>query len=149
MGIPDHPTCLLRIMYAGKKQQLGLGIEKWIGSKLGNEYDQAVYCHLADLSYMQSTSCKMFDWMKVKLESTLLGEIPVYQICRWHHSYGKKQRGTNEPLDEGEKGDWKSWLKAQHPKNLDHGIQSHHFMENRSEEMWKQWQISFYSILFY
>ena len=82
MGIPDHPTCLLRIMYAGKKQQLGLGIEKWIGSKLGNEYDQAVYCHLADLSYMQSTSCKMFDWMKVKLESTLLGEIPVYQICR-------------------------------------------------------------------
>ena len=25
----------------------------------------------------------------------------------------------------------KSWFKAQHSKNKDHGIQSHHFMENR------------------
>ena len=25
----------------------------------------------------------------------------------------------------------KSWLKAQHSKNKDHGIQSHHFMANR------------------
>ena len=22
------------------------------------------------------------------------------QICRWHHSYGRKQRGTKEPVDE-------------------------------------------------
>ena len=60
-----------------KKQQLGLDIEKWIGSKLGNEYDQAVYCHLADLTYMQSTSCEMLGWMKHKLESRLLGEITI------------------------------------------------------------------------
>ena len=26
---------------------------------------------------------------------------------------------------------WKSWLKTQHSKNEDHGIQSHHFMANR------------------
>ena len=83
-----------------KKQQLGLDIEKWIGSKLGNEYDQAVYCHLADLTYMQSTSCEMLDWMKVTLESTLLGKIPIPQICRSHHSYGRKQRGTKKPSDE-------------------------------------------------
>ena len=54
-----------------KKQQLGLEIEKWIGSKLENEYDQAVYCHLSDLTYMQSTSCEMLGWMKHKLESRL------------------------------------------------------------------------------
>ena len=35
---------------------------------------------------------------------------------------------TKEPLDESEKGDWKSWLKAQHSENEDHGIWSHHFM---------------------
>ena len=29
------------------------------------------------------------------------------------------------------KEEWKSWLKAQHSKNKDHGIQSHHFMANR------------------
>ena len=27
--------------------------------------------------------------------------------------------------------EWKSWLKAQHSENKDHGIWSHHFMENR------------------
>ena len=29
------------------------------------------------------------------------------------------------------RGDFKSWLKAQHSENEDHGIQSHHFMANR------------------
>ena len=29
------------------------------------------------------------------------------------------------------KGEWKSWLKAQHSENEDHGIRSHHFMANR------------------
>ena len=36
-----------------------------------------------------------------------------------------------EPLDESARGEWKSWLKTQHLENYDHGIQSHHFMENR------------------
>ena len=38
---------------------------------------------------------------------------------------------AKEPLDESERGEWKSWLKAQHSENEDHGIQSHHFMANR------------------
>ena len=29
------------------------------------------------------------------------------------------------------KGERKSWLKAQHSENKDHGIRSHHFMGNR------------------
>ena len=47
------------------------------------------------------------------------------------NSYGRKWRKTKEPLDESEKGEWKSWLKAQHSENEDHGIWSHHFMANR------------------
>ena len=39
------------------------------------------------------------------------------QKCRWYHRYGRKQRGTEKPLDEGERGEWKSWLKAQHSEN--------------------------------
>ena len=27
------------------------------------------------------------------------------QICRYHHSNGRKQRGTKEPLEEGESGE--------------------------------------------
>ena len=34
-------------------------------------------------------------------------------------------------LDESERREWKSWLKAQHSENEDHGIRSHHFMANR------------------
>ena len=57
-----------------KKQQLDPDMEQQTGSKLGKEYDKAVYCHPAYLSYMQSTSCEMPGWMNHKLESRLLGE---------------------------------------------------------------------------
>ena len=60
-----------------KKQQLGLDMEQQTGSKLGKEYIKAVYCQPAYLTYMQSTSCEMPDWMKYKLESRLLGEISI------------------------------------------------------------------------
>ena len=33
MGIPDHLTCLLRNLYAGQEQQLGLDMERQTGSK--------------------------------------------------------------------------------------------------------------------
>ena len=53
-------------------------MEQQTGSKLGKEYVKAVYCHLAYLTYMQSTSCKILGWMNHKrLESRLRGEISV------------------------------------------------------------------------
>ena len=39
-----------------KKQQLGPGMEQETGSKLGKEYDKAVYCHLVYLTSTQNTS---------------------------------------------------------------------------------------------
>ena len=36
--------------------------------------------------------------------------------------YSRKGRRTKESLDESERGEWKSWLKAQHSENEDHGI---------------------------
>ena len=36
-----------------------------------------------------------------------------------------ESRGTKEPLDEGERGEWKSWLKTQYSKNENHGIWFH------------------------
>ena len=52
------------------------------------------------------------------------------RIGRWYHSNGRKWRGTQEPLDEGEKREWqwldlrwgweweigRSWLETQHQK---------------------------------
>ena len=60
-----------------EKQQLKLDMEQQTGSKLGEEYVKAVYCHPAYLTYMQSTSCETVDWMKHKLESRLPGEISI------------------------------------------------------------------------
>ena len=37
MGIPDHLTCLLRNLYAVKKEQLDSDMEQRTGSKLGKE----------------------------------------------------------------------------------------------------------------
>ena len=59
-----------------KKQQLELDMEQ-TDSKSGQEYVKAVYCHPVYLTYMQSTSHEMSDWIKHKLESRLLGEISI------------------------------------------------------------------------
>ena len=38
------------------KQQLEMDMKQQTGSKLGQEYIKAAYCHAAYLTYMQSTS---------------------------------------------------------------------------------------------
>ena len=88
-----------------KKQQLELDMEQQTGSKLGKEYIKAVYCHPACLTYMQSTSCKMLGWMKHKLGSRLLGEIPITSDMQMTPPYGRKQKGTKELLYESERGE--------------------------------------------
>ena len=60
-----------------KKQQLELDMEQQTGSKLGKEYINAVYCHPAYLTYMQSTSWETLGWKKHKLESRLPGKISI------------------------------------------------------------------------
>ena len=58
-----------------KKQQLEPDMEQWTGSNLGKEFVKAVYCHSAYLISVQNISCEMLGWMKLKLESKLLGNI--------------------------------------------------------------------------
>ena len=74
MRIPDHLNCLLRKLYVRHEATVitGHGTTDWF--KLGKEYIKAVYCHTAYLTSMQSTSCEMSGWMKLKLESRLQGE---------------------------------------------------------------------------
>ena len=73
-----------------KKQQLELDMDQQIGFKLGKEYVKAVYCHLAYLTYMQSTSCEMLGWMKHKLESRLPREISITSDIQMIPPYGRK-----------------------------------------------------------
>ena len=62
-GIKMAGRNINNLRYAYKKQKLEPDMEQQTGSKLGEEYIMAVYCHPAYLTYMQSTSCEMLCWM--------------------------------------------------------------------------------------
>ena len=55
--------------------------------------------------------------MKHKLESRLLGEISITSEMQMTPPLWQKMKKTKEPLDESERGERKSWLKAQHSEN--------------------------------
>ena len=60
-----------------KKQLLEPNMEQLTGLKLGKEYDKAVHCNPAYLTFMQCTSCELPSWMNHKPGSKLLGEISI------------------------------------------------------------------------
>ena len=48
--------------------------------------------------------------------NTGLDEILITSDMQMTPPNGRKLRGTKESLDEGEREEWKSWLKTQHSK---------------------------------
>ena len=87
-----------------KKQQLEPEMEQPTGSKLGKEFIKDVYCHPAYLTYMQ------FIMRNAGLDEAQAGtSIAGRNINNLRYadntSNGRKQRGTKEPLDEGETGE--------------------------------------------
>ena len=56
MGLQEHLTFLLRILYAGQEAIVRTLYEAVDASKLGKEYGKAVYCYPDYLTSMQSTS---------------------------------------------------------------------------------------------
>ena len=111
MRIPDHLTCLLRNLYVGQEATVrnGYGTTDWFQIGKG-------VCQRCILSLCLFNSWEIQGWIKHKLESRLPGEISITSGMKTH-PYGRNWRGTKEPLDESERGESKSWLKAQHSKN--------------------------------
>ena len=66
--------------------------------------------------------------MKHKLESRLPGEISNLRYTDDTTLMAESEEELKSLLKVKEKR--KSWLKAQHSENEDHGIRSHHFMAN-------------------
>ena len=102
-----------------RKQQLELDMEQQTGSKQEKEYVKAVYCHLVYLTSVQSTSWETLGWKKHKLESRLLGEISTTSDMQMTPPLWQKvkKKGTKEPLDESERGEWKNWFKTHNSEN--------------------------------
>ena len=114
-----------------RKQQLELDMEQQTGSKLGKEYVKAVHCHIAYLTSMQSTSHKMLEWMKHKLESRLQGEISVTSYADDTTPMAESKEELKSLLIKVKEESEKLGLKLNISENEDHGIWSHHFMANR------------------
>ena len=77
MEIPDHLTCLLRSLYTGQEATVVIrhGTTDWF--QTGKRLHQSCILSPWTLTFMQSTSFKMQDWMKHKLEWGLPEEISI------------------------------------------------------------------------
>ena len=90
-----------------KKKQLEPDMEQWTGSKLGKENVKAVYCHPAHLTYTQSTSCEMLDWMKhkagVKIAGRNINNIRYADDTTLMAEYEEELKSLLMKVKEGEK----------------------------------------------
>ena len=124
-----HLTCLLRNLYAGQKATVrtGRGPTDWFqivkGVHQGCILLPCLFNFYAENLMWNAGLDESQD--RVKIAGRTVSNL------KWHHPYGRRCRGTKEPLDVSERGEWKSWFKIQHSKNKDHGMLSHHFMANR------------------
>ena len=99
-----------------KKQQLEPDMEQQTGSKSGNKYVKALYCHPGYLTSMQSTS-----WEMAGLEETQAGiKIAGRNINNLTYAYDTTLMAESEEELKSllmKVKEWKSWLKAQHSEN--------------------------------
>ena len=79
-------------------------------------------------------SVVMYGYESWTIKKAECHRIDAFELWCWGRLLSAEAEATIFwPLDEGERGEWKSWLKIQHSENEDYGIQSHRFMANRLE----------------
>ena len=76
---PEKPVCRSRSNIEPDMEQL-------TGSTLGNEYNKSIYCHPVALTYVQSISCEMLDWLNHRLKSRLPREISITSDMQMIHT---------------------------------------------------------------
>ena len=104
-------TCLLRNLYAGQEATVrtGHGTTDWF--QIGKEYVKAEYCHPAYLNLYAG-----YIMWNARLDEAQAG-IKIARYANDTTLMAEEWRRTKEPLDESERGEWKSWLKTHHSEN--------------------------------
>ena len=128
-GIPEHLTCFLRNLYAGQEATVrtGHGTTDWF--QIGKGVRQS-YILTPCLFNLYAEHIMWNAWLDEAQTGIKIARRNINNL-RYADDTTRKWRGTEEPLDESKRGEWKSWLKTQHSKNKDKGIRSHHFKANR------------------
>ena len=109
LGIPDYLTCLLRNLYVGQEATARNlhGSTDWF--KIGKGIQQG--CILSPCLLNLYTEYIM---QNAGLDKSQAGnKIAWRNINKLRQEMISKRRGIKETLDEGERGEWKSWLKTQ------------------------------------
>jgi len=112
MGIPDHLTCLWGNLYVGQEATIRTGHETMGWFKIGKRVHQG--CILSPCLFNLYAEHIMWN---ARLDEAQ-AEIKITRKNINNPRYAEattllqKWRGTKEPLDEGQRGEWKSWLKT-------------------------------------
>ena len=81
LGIPGHLTCLLRNLCTGQEETARTRHGTTDCSKYEKEYIEAVHCHPAYLTYMQSTSWEMLGWTRLPGEISVTSDMQMKPSC--------------------------------------------------------------------
>ena len=131
MGIPDHLTCLLRNLYAGQEATVRTGCETTNWFQIGKGICQG--CILSPYLFNLYAEYIM---RNPGLEEAQAGiKIAGRNINNLRYAddttlVAEREEELKSLLMKVKEESEKSWLKAQHSENEDHGIWSHHFMAN-------------------
>ena len=114
MGIPEHLTCLLRTLYAGQETTVRTRHRKMDWLQIGKGVHQG--CILSPCLFNWYSEYVM--WNAGVDEAQAEIKIAVRNINNLRYAddttlMEESEKELKKPLDESERGEWKSWLKAQ------------------------------------
>ena len=118
MEIPDHLTCLLRNLYAGQEATVrtGHGTADWF--QIGKGVHQGCILSLCLLNlyaeYIMRNAGLEEEWDGIKIAGRNINNLRYADDTTL---MAESEEELKKPLDESERGEWKSWLKAQHSEN--------------------------------
>ena len=112
MRIPDQLTCFLRNLYAGQESTVrtGNGTTDWFQIRKGVCQGCILSPWLFNLYAEHTLQNAGLD--EAQLESRLPEGISITSDTLMTPPFWQKVKKTKEPLDESERGEWKSWLKT-------------------------------------
>ena len=97
-----------------EKQLLEPDMEQLTGSELGKEYDKAEYRHPAYLTFMHAEYIMWNAGLDESQAGTKIGRRNINNFRYADTTLMAKSEEELEPLEEGERREWKSWLETQH-----------------------------------